>query len=229
MNNTIVVTSIYSEFWGTEQFRKSCEMVGFPVHNAWNRQEFTGNGDVMQCLYEAYVELKDKYEYAIYSDGADTFFTKSFQPPSNAIVYSTEKQVWPNAPDLIARYEDYYKDKQQIVEYSPWLYLNGGNCCGPTELLVEFYERYGLSTQSGDVNGQRELSEAFLQAKKDKFPIYLDYECKYFQTTGFESEGDFRLAEDGKSIINNITGSRPAVLHGNGRTDMQQIYDRYKL
>lgn len=227
MNDTIVVTSIYSEFWGTEQFRKSCARIGLPVHNAFKGTHFTGNGDAMRMIYEAYIELKDKYEYAIYSDGADTFFTKTFEPPKGVIIYSAEKAVWPPVEELRNKYNDFYEKHLHIL--SPWKYLNAGNCCGPIPLLIEFYERYGLNKHDSNVNGQWQIAEALLKACDEDFPIYLDIECKYFQTTGFEYPGDFSLDEQSLGIINNITGSRPSVLHGNGRTDMTPIYKRYNL
>jgi hypothetical protein len=204
-------------------------MVGLPIYNAYKGQKFRGNGDILKFLWEAYCFLIDKYEYSIYADGADTFFLKAFQPPANKIIFSTEKQVWPQLPALKNAYDKYYSQMTDF-KYSPWLFLNGGNCCGPTQLLAEFYGRYNLKGYAGeDVNGQKELSEAFLQAKKEGFPIYLDTECEYFQTVAFENPGDFRLDDDGLQVINNITGTKPAVLHGNGRTDMTAIYKRYNL
>jgi hypothetical protein len=67
-----------------------------------------------------------------------------------------------------------------------------------------------------------------MQADKDGFPIVFDLGCEYFQTTAFENKGDFDLAPDGKLLVNNLTGTIPCVLHGNGRTEMKPIYDRWK-
>lgn len=219
MSNTIVITSIYQEFWGTEEFRKSLQKLDLPVYNAFKGTRFTGNGDVIRNIYESLLELKNTYEYGIYSDGADSYFVKSFIVPRGKVLYSAEKAMWPPRP---------------ILEYppcdSPWKYLNGGGYCGEIPLLIEFFERYGLSTLKGDVNGQLQQAQAYLQAVKDGFPIELDTNCEYFQTTGFADMGDLMVVSrgQGKEITNMITNTYPAVFHGNGRTDMKWIYNLYK-
>lgn len=221
-NNTIVITSIYSEFWGTRHFRKSCERVGLPVHNAFKGNKFTGNGDVIRNIYEALKGLENQYQYAIYADGADSLFLKSFEVPTNHVLYSTEKAIWPPTEDLKNKWAQYERDFISLVD-SPWKYLNGGGYCGPIQLLIQFFERYGLNKLRGDVNGQREQSEAYIQARYDNFPIYLDINCTHFQTTAFEHEGDFAVSESG--FKNLITGTEPAILHGNGRTEMKHLYE----
>jgi hypothetical protein len=223
-NKTIVITSIYNEFWGTKHFRKSCERVGLPLHNAFKGNRFTGNGDVIRNIYEALKGLENEYKYAIYADGADSLFLRSFTPPDDCIIYSTEKAVWPNAPDMFEKWKHHYRFWEPNLP-SPWAYLNGGGYCGPIQFLIEFFERYGLSKLKGDVNGQREQSEAFMKAFEDGFKIALDTQCLYFQTTGFEHEGDFQADEN--EFKNLITNTKPAILHGNGRTPMTHLYNLY--
>jgi len=243
MNKTIVITSIYQEFWGTKQFRKSCEQVGLPLYNAFRGNRFTGNGDVIRMIYEALQALENKYTYAIYADGADSYFTKSFAPLDSCIIYSTEKAVWPPTTQMNKAWEDYYKIKylpninlfknslSGIYSSSPWKYLNGGGYCGPITLLLQFFERYGLDKLKGDVNGQDVQALAFIKAHDEGFPIFLDTECRYFQTIGFEDPGDFTtiLRSDIEPIIKNEkTGNYPSLFHGNGRTPLNWIYDLFK-
>jgi hypothetical protein len=229
MSDTIILTSIYGEFWGTKQFRRSCALLNLPIHNAFKGKRFTGNGDAIRMLYEAFIELKDKYKYLIYSDGADTFFVEGFEPPPGIVIYSAEKAVWPPLPSLNDAYKEYYETYKDDLhyQYTPWLYLNAGNFCGEIKLLIEFYEKYGLNKLRGDVNGQKEISEAYLKAYKEGFPITLDVGCTLFQSIAFEHVNDFSLHPDGKRIINNITGTVPKVYHGNGRTSMEPIYQRF--
>lgn len=243
MSDTIVITSIYRPFWGTEEFRKSVDKVGLPLHNAFKGTHFTGNGDIIRWIYEALLELKDKYKYAIYSDGADSYFVRSFIPPSGVIVYSTEKAIWPPTQDMKDKWNDFWNKNTYRGDFlvdTPWKYLNGGGYCGEINLLIEFFEKYGLSNLTGDVNGQREQAEAFLKAREDNFPITLDTNCWYFQTTGFAEEQDLMtLVWNGMkefnepeglnvTITNRITGGSPALLHGNGRTDLSWLYNLYK-
>lgn len=231
MSNTVIITSVYQEFWGTEQFRRSVDRIGGHLINAFRGNHFTGNGDVIKNIYLSLLEMAGLYKYAIYSDGADSFFVKSFTPPDGVVIYSAEKAIWPPRPDL---------SKEYPPCETPWKYLNGGGYCGEVGLLIEFFDRYGLSKLTGEVNGQLQQAQAFLQAKKDGFPIELDTKCEYFQTTGFEDPGDFKVVMEREYdewpkikysepiIVNNKTGAVPCVLHGNGRTGMDWIYNLYK-
>lgn len=244
--NTVVLTSIYQEFWGTEEFRKSCERVGLPIHNAWkNPGRFTGHANTLRYDYEALLYLKQNSQYksVIYADGADSLFLKAFHVPTNCIIYSTEKAIWPPTDQMRTAWAKYY-DKigfpniQGFTDpytgyssQSPWKYLNGGGWCGPIDGLIEFFERYGLNKLKGDINGQDYQALAFLKAHDEGFPIYLDAQCQYFQTTGFEDPNDFEYSgrtEFGSSYFRNkITHSYPAILHGNGRTDMKHLYETF--
>jgi hypothetical protein len=234
MSKPVVLTAIYKEFWGTEHFRKSVQRVGLDVYNVFPANTpHKGNGFIYGYFYNAFLYLRDKCETVIYSDGADTIFQRAFEPPNDEIIYSTEKQIWPPVqqfPHLQTLYDEYYhtRGRNYLIPLCPWKFLNGGNWCGPIDLLIEWYDKYGLKNLTGDINGQKEQAEAFMKADKDGFPIRFDLGCEYFQTTAFENRGDFGLAEDGKTLINNITGTIPCVLHGNGRTDMTPIYERWK-
>lgn len=213
MKDTIIVTSIYEEFWGTDEFYRSCKRLNLPVHNAFTGKGFTGNGDAMYMIYEAYKKLQGEYKYAVYSDGADSFFIKDFEVPHETIIYSAEKACYP-IEAMAPRYPQ--------TPY-PWKYLNGGGCCGPIYLLIEFYENYGLTKYKGcNINGQKELAEAYLLGIEDDFPIKLDNQCEIFQTTAFADPGDFY--SDGIYFENLKTGTRPCILHGNGRTRMEWLY-----
>lgn len=227
MNDTVVLTYIYNEFWGTEEFRKSVGKLGLPIHNAMKTNHMVGDGQLLKWIYDAYVELRDKYKYAIYSDGADTYFVKNFKVPDDKIIYSAEKAIWPPTREMHDLWEEYY---DYDLRPTPWSYLNGGNCCSPIDLMIEFFDRYGITDHVGKhVNGQGIVAEAFIKAKADGFPIELDTNCVYFQTTGFAEAGDFLIFNRDDVVIENlITHTHPAVFHGNGRTPLDWIYNLYK-
>lgn len=220
MSNKIVLTYIYGDNCQTGKFMKSCANLKLPVHNAFHRQRFMGNGYALIDFYNALNKLKDKYEYVVYSDGGDTFWLSDFRPDENRLVYSTERACYPH-PSLAAEYP-----APRIQ--SPWRFLNGGNWSAPINLAIDFFDRYGLNKHPTDISGQHELMLAYLQAIKDGFPMILDEECQYFQTIAFEERGDFRiiLGDDGLPYIKNlITNTIPSVIHGNGRTDMDWVYN----
>lgn len=215
MSDTVVMTYIYGDTVQTGKMLKSVVDVGLPYHNAFHRSKFMGNGYALRDFCKALEELKEKYKYVIYADGGDTFFTRSFTPPNDRLIYSTEKACYPH-PSLATQYPE---------PKSPWRFLNGGGWCAPIEVALEFFRRYKLDQHKTDINGQHEIMVAYLQAIKEGFPISLDEECEYFQSIAFEERGDFRVTPNG--IQNLITCTYPAIFHGNGRTDMDWIYNLY--
>lgn len=220
MDNKIVVTYIYSDTIQTRKTLGSITRLNLPYYNMFvERKRYMGNGFALQDFYKALNQLKDKYEYAVYTDGGDTFFANDFRPDQNRLIYSTERACYPH-PSLAAEYP---APRQQG---NPYRFLNGGNWVAPIPIMLEFMERYGLNKYTKDINGQHELMVAYLQAIKEGFPMQLDEECQYFQTIAFADPGDLIITEQG--IKNNITNTYPHIFHGNGRTDMDWIYDYYE-
>jgi len=232
MNKTVILTYLHTPFWGSEQFYKSTERIGIPVYNAWNLAEYKNTvGCIMTMLYKGLLHLKKEgYTHVIYSDAADTYFLKSFEP-GDSLLISAEKACFPDG-ELAEVYPK---------TLTPWKYVNAGNWCGPIDFAIEFFERYKLNSHQGKhANGQREWHHAFLQSQKDNLNIHLDYQCLFMQSIAFEDPGDFSILIDRKlqewptvvndypKIINNITKSQPCVFHGNGRTNMDWIYNLIK-
>lgn len=220
----VVVSYIYKGFANdvssTFEFRRSVERLGLDLINVAETDRHVGNGEVLRLLHKAYKAIPPDTP-VVYSDGADSFFLRVPEVPTKAILYSTEKAIWPNDtryPEVKA----YVEGWNQHPGFTPWRYLNGGGYCGPAGLIVEFFERYGLISHPADANGQLQQGAAYLAALKE-FPIVLDQYCAQFQTIGFTEPGDFTVK--GETLVNNITGTRPAVIHGNGRTAMGWVYE----
>lgn len=212
-----IITYIYQDFANnissTHEFRRSVDLLGLPLVNVGETVgSHVGNGQVLRLLLNAYRELDG---LVVYADGADSFFLRPVNVPSDRIIYSTEKAIWPPVPELIEAWAAQPKE-------SYWCYLNGGGYCGPAKMLVEYFERYGLAGVPSEANGQWQQSAAYMKAKADGYPIELDQQCAEFQTIGFLADGDFSV-ENGV-IKNNLTGTTPALFHGNGRTEMGWVY-----
>lgn len=212
----MVFTYIYQDFENdissTHQLRASVARLGLELVNVADSPHHHGNGHVLRLLYQAYKEASGPI---VYADGADSYFLRAPVVPTDHILYSTEKAIWPPVPELIEAWNEQPKE-------TPWCYLNGGGYCGPAELIVAFFERYGLNSQPSEANGQWQQAQAYMQSIKDGFPIKLDQRCTEFQTIGFADPGDFS-SENG-ILTNNRTGTQPAVIHGNGRTPMGWVY-----
>jgi len=210
-----VLTYIYRPFEGTEIMEASCKRF-FPLINTCTDGKYYGNPTLERSLVRAMKDMDDG-ELVIYSDGADTIFLDTFEPPTDYLLYSAEKACWP-LPQIIPLYED--RD-------TPWKYLNGGNWCGPAYLAIEFLTKYVLPYIFAENNDcQSQQSVGYLAAKRDGFPIRLDYECKLFQSMAFEKEGDFTYMDT--KLRNNWTMTFPKVLHYNGRTAMDKGIELYK-
>ena len=219
----IVATYIYQDFAdgdsSTYKFRESVARHGLELHNvAPPGGQHVGNGEVLRLLGNLYKSLPAD-EPVVYADGADSFFLRVPNVPTDSILYSTEKAIWPPKDELREKWDKHYDGPALMSE---WLYLNGGGYCGPAGLLAEFFQRY-LMELPADANGQWQQAEAFFQACVDAMPIFLDTRCEEFQTIGFAGVGDFSTRPG--VLINNITNTRPAVIHGNGRTKMDWIYN----
>lgn len=208
----IVLTSIYNaQHTGVIEFLKSCDRLGLTIHNASVGHK-VGYGAMMRELYEALKVIND--EQVVYSDGGDTYFMRRL-PNVDEVIYSTEKNCYPE-PKLALEYPN---------PKSAWCFLNGGNWVAPRVLMIEFIEKYKLHKLPNNANCQLELAIAYLDAVKKGFPIKLDEECKFFQTLWAAFPGDFGYKD--KRFFNLKTRTEPCVIHGNGGSDIQTIYNMF--
>jgi len=219
----IVVTYKYSPTPGFTEMEKSVRRQGHELAVL----EVSGPhpDEINRKLLDLYERASTGHENFLYADGADSFFQREVTGiPTDCILYSTEKACYPIVE---------YAKKHPETE-SRWKYLNGGGVCGPLKLMIEYMRRYNLCNV-GSKNGQQYLMECFFQARKDGFPVKLDVECEIFQTLAFADDSEFEWIEyplQGKTyheLRNKITGTIPAVLHGNGLTEMKHIYARFKI
>ena len=75
-------------------------------------------------------------------------------------------------------------------------------------------------------HAQRIQAEGFMDAQESGFSVFVDVYCHDFQSIAFQSEGDF--SKHGGLLVNDRTKTKPALIHGNGRTPMGWIYDLVK-
>ncbi len=230
----IVCTNIYAPNDKTRKMVESFERFGYEV--AATNAEFP-YGRVYNNLVQLYKRANTGHETFIYSDGGDTYCQKPFTVPNDRLIWSTEKHCYPD-PKLAEQYP-----KTRIK--TKWKYLNNGGYCGNLELLLEFFGKYVGYKLPMQANCQLETMQGFLKAKKDGFPIELDYKCKIFQTIAFDPEDEndpasYAIHKDAKGnpkytgtdfkikdglVYNKTTKTTPAILHGNGTTPMEWIYN----
>jgi hypothetical protein len=206
----IVITYAYTpENENMRQMRLSVERQGYELAVV---KTSDAPHQIMKDLYECYKRAATGHEYMVYADHPDTFFqTPLPEMAPDMIIYSTEKACFP------------YKEKaSKFNAWGRWIYLNNGLFAGPTKLVIEFFDRYNLHSLAPGVNGQAAVQDAYLDAEEKGFPIELDTACQAFQSIAFEDPDEFEM-KDGL-LHNRITGTVPAVIHGNGLTPMEWIY-----
>ena len=211
----IIITSVTSANKNTERMRKSFERFGYEV--ADSRPKSSGRKDRDQSVYDLIKRAATGHDLMCYSDAADTICQREFELPTDYLLFAAEKQYWPDELPI----SDYPNTRIKTL----WKYLNGGVWGGPSQLHIEFFDRY--RSQFPHNNGQYLLHRAFVAAKKDGFPIKLDYKCDLFQCIAHEGiNPEFSRGEKGELITNLVTKTTPAIFHGNGLTDMKFIEDR---
>jgi len=237
----VVCTNIYAPNEQTRQMVKSFERFGYEMAILDIKFPY---GRIFNGLVELYKRAATGHDTFIYADGGDTFCQKPFTVPSDRLIWSTEKQCFPD-PKMA---DEYPKTRVK----SHWLYLNNGLYGGSTKLAVEFFDKYVGKLPMG-ANCQLETMQGFLKAKKDGFPIELDYKGELFQSIAFDpskppkgqpiDKASYSIHKDDKGnpkytgtdfaikkglIYNKMTKKTPAILHGNGRTPMEWIYELHK-
>lgn len=224
------LTYIYSHNKQTKRFLQSAERHGVEVINTCQTPgSFGGNNVVLQRLWATMNEFKGTNEYILYADGGDSLFVDNITPLDDRIIYSTERACYP--------YPAWAEKHPEAL--TPWRYLNGGGWMGPVDLLLEYWQRYGLASYNDQRTeyAQAAQQQAFFQAHADGFPVELDTRCIWFQTLAFAEPDDFKILTGGgfgeyvveaaPAFWNQVTDMFPSLLHGNGRTDMEWIYKAF--
>jgi hypothetical protein len=206
----IVITYAYTrENENMRQMRLSVERQGYELAVV---QTTDAPHQIMKDLYECYKRAATGHEYMVYADYPDTFFQNPLpEMPKDVIIYSTEKACFP-FPEKAPKFN----------AYGRWIYLNNGLFYGPIKLIIEFFDKYRLHSLQPGINGQAAVQDAYLDAEENGFPIELDTACQAFQSIAFEEADDFEMKNG--LLHNKITGTVPAVIHGNGLTPMNRFY-----
>jgi hypothetical protein len=210
------LTYTYSETPQTIEFYKSCERHGITPINMWTENNRNNPKkaviDFIECL-----KSLEGYTHAVYMDGGDSFMQRKPYKIQDYVLYQGEKRCFPH-PHLAEHHP------QSRTE---WRYLNGGCWSGKIENLIEFFETCLHMFTEIDENGQHIQQKALFYWMDEEIEIKIDSECKLSQSIAFSDNfEDFEIMED-KIIRNKITNTIPYILHGNGRTDMNWIYNIY--
>jgi hypothetical protein len=178
--------------------------------------EWKGFGTKIIETYNWLKQFKEDYTHFIFLDGHDTFMLSNIKEieekytkmDSPSMFFSCERACWP----------DSVKELLYPDTISDWKYLNSGQYMANIDKFIEIVEK---NKPSYDIDDQRFFTSLFLEG----FEITLDYFCEIFQSIAFRRDADFVYGHfDLARLLNTVTGSKPCSIHGNGKTDMQEIY-----
>ena len=157
------------------------------------------------------IDQYPQFERFIVMDGFDTYavagpgeIPESFLTTTDVIA-SAEKGCYPH-PEKAAHFSHYF---------TPWRYPNAGQVFIYAPRYVTLTDRIGYG-----IDG---IDQIWHTDRAIEGETQLDWQCDLFQSIAFEAPGDFTL-ENGR-VINNVTLSRPLLLHGNGRTPLDKFYE----
>lgn len=131
------------------------------------------------------------------------------------IVVNAEKALW--TPDLEALRSQYDTEPMHV---GTWLFLNSGVYIGYAgkvrDMLAIMLYMFEKKTETAD--DQAAMHLLYLASR---LRIKLDTSCHLTQCYSFI--GDIDFVYEPHKVINNITGTQPAFIHGNGKTDMRMV------
>lgn len=205
-----VITVATQEHPRLNDLRKSCVNTGMDLTVLGLGEPWQGFG-MKVILTREYLKTLTGYTHFIFVDAYDVLFLKPVTDVPDKILFSAEKQCWPD----VEKAGDYPNSPHA------WKYLNSGSYSAPIDLFLKITDDYPLTMADDD---QRYFTKIYLDyAKEDK--IELDIHCNLFQSYAFISPGDFTITT---TLINNIASTEPSIIHFNGKCHEPKIYAMIK-
>jgi hypothetical protein len=197
-----VITVATQDNHGLQMLRKSLDLAGMDYIVLGIGEQWRGFGTKI-ILTRDYLRTLAGYTHFFFVDAYDTVFLKPITDYEGGIIFSTEKNCWPdyNAP---------YPESTKVFRY-----LNSGCYIAPIDEYLQLVDHFPVDYADDD---QRYFTNIYLKTDN----IKLDTDCMIFQSYAFTDHNDLAI-EPGK-VINKHSLSEPAVIHFNGKCFSQKIY-----
>lgn len=163
------------------------------------------NGIKIHYVREALKSIKG---IVIYADAYDCLLVKSldlmkrqFLDSGKRIIFAAERNCYP----------DNNLNKFYPQSKTPYRFLNSGCYIGYAEDLKRVFDKLSWQNEHSD---QLTISRYLFEHPDE---IELDHRCEFFHCL-YISELDLSY---GETIKNEITGSEPFIIHGNGLSNME--------
>lgn len=191
---------------GLEKLVLSLQRFGYDFDILGMGKQWTGFKMKMLEVQSWIRNYQEDYTHILFVDAYDVLATGPITKQYRGIVFSCEKACWPD------------QEKANLYSNSPtpYRFLNSGSYIGEIDEILKVLDNEDPQSSEDD---QRFWTDAYLSAKYD---IRLDCTCELFQSIAFRSDGDYLV--ENCEVKNLHTGNKPVIIHGNGRTDMTEIY-----
>lgn len=211
---TKIVTVATRHDPGLDILIESMEKFGLDYVVLGRDKHWKGFGTKIILLEQYLKTVVPEYTHVVFVDAYDVIFLSGIEEIEkkyannwpDKIVFSAELNCWP-----CAELSDRYPPSDSL-----WRYLNSGSYMGPIARLLDLFKEYPPVFEMDD---QLYFTKILLNQQS---PIMLDTNCSLFQTTAFCYNNEY--GAEGARLVNNLTGTMPVVIHGNGRTPMDQVY-----
>ena len=218
----IVVTVCNIAEPGLMRLHKSVKAHGMRLEVLGMHRLYFGVADKFVYLLE-YLKNGCDDEFVMFLDAFDTVvvahedeIVQKYCEFEAQIVSSAEIPCWPDAHRKV---EFVYT----IGERYP--FNNSGAYIARVSSLIELLQGYDLKLGSGK-DDQRLMADTYLSAANcEQSIIKLDARANIFQSMFGVDDEEVKFNKDEGRVVNTVTGTRPCVIHGNGKSSMQSGID----
>lgn len=220
-NDLLVLTVSTNNTDGYRRYIQSAQAYSLPVKvlgmgEKWEGGDmnYKGGGHKVNLVKRALKPFQnDDTTIVLFTDSYDVILLapedeiiRNFKTLNASIVFSAEIFCWPD--ESLAK--EYPKSE------SPYKYLNSGGYIGYASKLYSLLDHHKIKNKDDD---QLYFTNLYLSKDiREKYKIRLDHKAVIFQSAN-GATGELKLVEgeDGfYSLTNEITNTKPLVLHGNG-------------
>jgi hypothetical protein len=179
-----------------------------------------GYGSKLLGTYEYLKAHKYEMDLVMISDSFDSLMMCSPEEVLEKYTARFDGQILSYAERACWQYPE-WADRYPKVPDTPYQYLNGGGFICTPQQYIDYIEM-DLPVCNNNFNDQVHTSNLFL-TRNEELGIVLDNYCEIFQCCGHAGPDDFSFV-DGR-IVNNITHTTPCILHFNGHSFNDPIWD----
>lgn len=192
---------------------ESCKRLSISLDVFGMGSPISGLGWKLHTMYR-YLSTQKKSGTVLFTDAFDSVILKpaglimeEYKALNFPLVMSAEANCFPASP-----LHKFYPEAP-----TRYRYVNSGGWIGDAEYMRDLLHSLSAACLPDTLNDQGVLADYYI-SRPDS--MRLDHQCRIFQCL-FAADED--LFFDGTAIKNVVTGSQPAVIHGNGGTDMTQV------